>query len=476
MKKISKITVAVLACLTISSSGAGGIGGVLDGMFANVTAPNVVSNQFRGSISGGGVYVRAPISSIQVFAIDPPRLSIGCGGIDLYLGAFSFITAEKLTQFIRNIAQNAAPLAFKMALDSVFPQLGAVLTEFRHMAQVMNDSQRNSCDIAHGLLDGSNLNAGEVMGRLTKSVTSGLAVANSWVTDFSDAMSKAVAKPSEIIKKAENTTNADSSPALMKLGNVTWNVLNKRKDIRLLNSVTDDPTMSQQILMTLIGTELNKSGPTDADPPVSMAVPAARLRLSDLFNPTLSANGVKEVPVWSCGEDVLKCAVLTASSFRTNGVDGFIRSKMYGTETAQEAQAGSIVYKMVNCKSGSCGMNSSQLAFLNALSKVPAVGMMMHAQGTPAIIGMIAPELISAMVTEVSILYGRAVLDIAVTTYSNTDLPQPADFNQTIRFMMEDLRVEEQATKGNLARLNTMATYIDTATRAMGSTLRYRPY
>ena len=475
MKLLSKITVAVLACVTISSSGASGIGGVLDGMFANVTAPNVVSNQFRGSISGGGVYVRAPISNIQLFSIDPPRLSIGCGGIDLYLGAFSFITAEKLTQFIRNIAQNAAPLAFKMALDASFPQLGGALAEFRQMAQRMNDSQRNSCDIAHGMLDGTK-DAGEVMGRLTTSVTAGLGVVKSWATDFSDAMNKATSAPSEITRKAQNSTNADNSPVLMKLGNVTWNVLNARKDLSLLNSVTDDPTMSQQILMTLIGTDLNHAGAADSDPPVSVPVPPTRLRLSDLFNPTIAASGFKEIPVWSCGNDVLKCPALTAGSFKTNGVDGFIRKKMYGNETAQEAQSGSIVYKMVNCKSGSCGMNSSQLSFLNALSKVPAVGMMMHAQGTPAIIGMIAPELISAMVTEVSILYGRSVLDIAITTYSNTDLPQPADFNQTIRFMMEDLRIAEQATKGNLARLNTMATYIDTATRAMGSTLRYRPH
>ena len=68
------------------SANAGGIEGALNGMFVNVTAPDVVSNQLSGGISGGGVYVRTPVSSIQLFTVDPPRFSIGCGGIDAYLG------------------------------------------------------------------------------------------------------------------------------------------------------------------------------------------------------------------------------------------------------------------------------------------------------------------------------------------------------------------------------------------------------
>ena len=91
MKALHKLTVTAVAAMAISSASAAGLSGVLDGMFTNVTAPDVVSNQFRGTISGGGVYVRAPISNLQVMSLDPPRLSIGCGGIDLYLGSFSFI-------------------------------------------------------------------------------------------------------------------------------------------------------------------------------------------------------------------------------------------------------------------------------------------------------------------------------------------------------------------------------------------------
>ena len=60
MKNLHKLTVTAVAAMAMSSASAAGLSGVLDGMFTNVTAPDVVSNQFRGTISGGGVYVRAP--------------------------------------------------------------------------------------------------------------------------------------------------------------------------------------------------------------------------------------------------------------------------------------------------------------------------------------------------------------------------------------------------------------------------------
>ena len=474
MNNVHKFTAAALAAMTITSAGAAGLSSVLDGMFANVTAPDVVSNQFRGTISGGGVYVRAPISNIQVMSIDPPRLSVGCGGIDLYLGSFSFITAEKLTQFIRNTAQNAAPLAFKMALDATFPQLGGVLDKFQHMAQMMNDSQRNSCQLAHGIMDGAK-NPEDVMNNLTSMVSDGVKTVKGWSTDFTEAFTATQTKPSEGIKQTRQLKNVDGTQTISQVGNITWNALNARKSAGFVYALTDDPVMAQQLMLTLIGTEVRKEGSSDTEQPKAPSFEGRRVRLKDLFSPPPNPNGVKAVPIWSCGSDVLDCMNPTASSFATTGVEGFVRNKMYGSETATTPLPGSIIYKMTTCTSGACGLDSFQLAFLNSVAKIPAVGMMMRAQGTPAIITMIAPELVDAMVDEISVLYGRSVLDVAVTTFANGNLPKPDGFNDTIRYMMDDLREAERATKGNLVRLNAMASYIDAAIRANGAVLRYRP-
>lgn len=476
MKALHKLTIAALAAITVSTAGAGGISGVLDGMFANVTAPNVTSNQFRGSISGGGIYVRAPISNIQLVSLDPPRYSIGCGGIDLYLGSFSFITADKLTQFIRNVAQNAAPLAFKMAIEAVFPQLGGVLTEFQKIAQQMNDMQRNSCQMAKGIL--SDVKNGVDLGKqLVDTYDQGLAVVQGWAKDTTDAIAKMTTAPSENIRKAAATKGPDGiTPAIPKIGNVTWNALNVRSNTGIVFSITDDPVMSQQVLLSIIGTEINSPGPSDADEPLNKPLISSKLRLRDIFNPKTGPTGAKEVPIWNCGSDKANCWAPTAGVFATTGIDGFVRKYMYGNENAVDAQPDSIVYKMTHCTSGKCGMNSGQLAFLNAIGKIPAIGMMMHAQSTPSVIEKIAPELMAAMVDEISILYAHSVIDIAITTYSNTELTPPADFNATLNSMREDLKTLEESTKQSLSNLNTMATFIDTAMRSYGSKLLYRPH
>jgi conjugative transfer pilus assembly protein TraH len=480
MKNIWKVTVASLTALAIGSTGAAGLSGVLDGMFANVTAPDVVSNQFRGTISGGGIYARSPISSIQVMSIDPPRLSLGCGGIDLYLGAFSFISAEKLTQFMRNIAQNAAPLAFKMALDASFPQLGGILREFQDMAQKMNDSMRNSCQMARGLLSGVE-NKEDLEKNLTGSVTAGLESVKGWASDFTDAYSRIQTSFSESAKKARETKNLDGTQVIPKFGNVTWNALNVQKNKGYQLSITDDAQVAQGLLMSLMGTELNKEGATyDADP-IHLSYASSKVRLKYLFRPVVGSTGIKEVPIWSCGLDVQDCLTPVLSTFKTTGIEGFVRSKMYGptlsdgTEPATP-QPGSIISNMTACTVDRCGMTTSQLNFLNAMGKIPAIGMMMRAQAVPSVISAIAPELVEAMVDEISIIYGRAVLDTAVTVYSNTGLPKPEDFSGTVRNMMDDIREVEMATKGNLVRLNQMALFIDSAIRANGAVLRYRPH
>lgn len=37
-----------------------------------------------------------------------PDINAGCGGIDAYLGSFSFINGEQLQRFVKQIMSNAA--------------------------------------------------------------------------------------------------------------------------------------------------------------------------------------------------------------------------------------------------------------------------------------------------------------------------------------------------------------------------------
>jgi conjugative transfer pilus assembly protein TraH len=476
--KRTALPIFAMAALCAPSIGqAANMDSVLDGMYTNITDGRHLDSQLRGSISGGSLYLRTPVQGIQPIAIDPPRFSAGCGGIDLYLGSFSFITAEKLTQFLRSVAQNAAPLAFKMAIDTTWPLLGGLLDKFQHMAQMMNDSQRNSCQLATGIMTDAKV-PGDLEATMMKVIGNTTAAAQGWADDFTNAFTKTQEKPSDNVRQAADIHKADpSKPKLQELGNTTWNAMSQRPSEFKWN-IDESPEISKQIIMSMLGTTIRTAGASDNAEPV-VKYYGQRIRLKDLVSPsdTTTKETALGVPSWACDETV-ECKIVSPSSIRTYGITGHVQNKMYGAPNVQQATGNSgIIGKLKTCSSATntCGLNSSELAFLNSLGKIPAVGLLMQAQKIPGVIDTIAPELVSQMVVEFAVLYGRNVVDIANTTYSNTSLAKPEGFDSTMSHMYQDLRSLELMQRENIARVNEIAKYIDSARRANGSVMSYRP-
>ena len=63
---------------------------------ANVTGPSAYQGQTAGYYSMGNVWTRFPQKSVQPFNLQMPKVSAGCGGIDLFTGSFSFINASEI--------------------------------------------------------------------------------------------------------------------------------------------------------------------------------------------------------------------------------------------------------------------------------------------------------------------------------------------------------------------------------------------
>ena len=76
------------------------LGGLYDGMSATSPA-GVWETQRRGVISGGGLRVRTPIVTESSLNIQTPTLDGGCGGIDMFAGSASFISADQLIALFR---------------------------------------------------------------------------------------------------------------------------------------------------------------------------------------------------------------------------------------------------------------------------------------------------------------------------------------------------------------------------------------
>jgi len=194
------------------------------GGFANTTPPSSYTGQTMNGYSAGGFYARTPVKTYQLMSMTPPSLNIGCGGIDLTAGAFSFINAAALTAMLKNIGTSIS-YAFMMAIQASMPQMSNLFTALNDLAQKVNSTQINTCNGSAGTF----LKSMEDIGTSAAGVkTAGAAVLSGGFPDFNGAWDK--------IK--DNSTERDKAKAAAELthpelkeyfnpGNVVWHALDK---------------------------------------------------------------------------------------------------------------------------------------------------------------------------------------------------------------------------------------------------------
>jgi len=83
----------------------------LDDWYNNVMTSSSGVNYFEGQKRGyatfGSFSLRLPTRTDYLFSIEKPYLRIGCGGIDLFMGSFSFLNVDYLVQKIQRMMQVA---------------------------------------------------------------------------------------------------------------------------------------------------------------------------------------------------------------------------------------------------------------------------------------------------------------------------------------------------------------------------------
>lgn len=488
MRVFVNIVILYVLITPFKSSNAGSLDGVLDGMFANVTAPQFSKDQYRGTLSFGSAYVRSPISSLQVASFDPPRVSVGCGGIDLYGGSFSFITADMLSQFIRNIAQNAAPLAFKLALDAVSPNLGAALNKWQDMAQKMNLAQKNSCEITQGVFDAGKIGGLQgVVDNLNNLKTGALATAEGWGNDFTEGLRIAV----NMQDPTTPTPNKSFKNVIEKnpdVGNVVWNALLLREygfddktqinPIPNVSGIADNSQLSKELIISLVGTTITTEimGPAYPDQRISTArqsagnIPVTKFILveptihsiNELLNPKIdskstSTTNTYSVSVLKCdGADATKtCLNMKPTKLDTPGVRGYVIKMMLGNErydVEQDADPSSIIGQLT-CQTATCsGISLAQQNFLNSLGRIPAVALTMIASRNGGKnLNLVKSFIIKAMTRQVSMSYIKLVQATLSSAYSNNSIPKPPTYDDVVKDLKQALATLESEDKSFIA-------------------------
>lgn len=155
-----KTILAGVLALVCSSSASAGVDSDLNNYFnklgfeGNATGAAAWQGQAAGYVTGGNLFLRNQVKQIQVMSFTPPSLTAGCGGIDAYLGAFSFINSDQLQQFVKNLMANAQGYFFDLALQTVAPELKDAKDYLQKLATDLNSTNISSCQAAQGIIGG----------------------------------------------------------------------------------------------------------------------------------------------------------------------------------------------------------------------------------------------------------------------------------------------------------------------------------
>ncbi|MEM4134369.1 MAG: conjugal transfer protein TraH [Candidatus Micrarchaeia archaeon] len=114
------------------------------------SGPDYHKGQQRGYFSAGSFSVRLPTSTDHLITISKPRLNVGCGGIDLFLGGIGFLNFEYLVQKLQRLIQAAPYVAFQLAIKTITEKLGNILEAAEAIINALNQLQFNECQILEG--------------------------------------------------------------------------------------------------------------------------------------------------------------------------------------------------------------------------------------------------------------------------------------------------------------------------------------
>ena len=219
------------------------------GAAANVSGPTAYEGQSAGYYSMGNVFVRFPQRNMNIANVQLPSLRAGCGGIDIFTGSFSFISAAELVALLKAIANNALGFAFKLAIDTLCPECGKVMAELQTYAQQLNNYTMNSCEVAQGIVGG----LWPRSERASQTICQSIGTKEGIFSDWARARQRCADEAPSVSQSAKgNPEYDDVNYGLPR--NFTWTILRKSPFFAPGGSFTPQTRELAEYVMTLVGT------------------------------------------------------------------------------------------------------------------------------------------------------------------------------------------------------------------------------
>lgn len=145
-----RITALILFLLVFSDVKADTMSDFVNDIVNNIqtVGNNAFEAQKRGYFVGGSVRYSVPNPTIQPLSFSPPRISAGCGGVDISLGSFSYLKFDDLVQKLQAVLQVAPALAFQLVLSNLCERCQAILSALESISDIVNSLNMDACTLA----------------------------------------------------------------------------------------------------------------------------------------------------------------------------------------------------------------------------------------------------------------------------------------------------------------------------------------
>ncbi|WP_231365010.1 conjugal transfer protein TraH [Thioalkalivibrio sp. ALgr3] len=257
MAKLKPLAGAVILATGVAGfSNAAALDGAMDQFLDSYTVndPGFYQSESAGFVNFGQLTARTGTRYYQPIQIQAPRAEFGCGGIDAFLGGFSFINMDQIVQMARQVGSQAVSTAFYLALDSLSPQLGALMKQMQDWANKANQFNMDSCQTAVDINRGA-LGAMGMQDSVCQRFQSGESMASDEFASRFECGSEKQWDWSLMNPLSDDGQPQDDGDAVKQAlrGNIVWQALKNAR-------VSDDEIL--ELVMSLVGTVVWPEGAT----------------------------------------------------------------------------------------------------------------------------------------------------------------------------------------------------------------------
>jgi len=150
--KITLIFLSIILATAILSAQASA--GWVDDWFTQSTysGPGAFEGQKRGYYTAGNLSAKFPHSNDFPVTASLPKFKAGCGGIDMFMGGFSFMNMEYLGDKFQRIMTAAPTFAFDIALRALSEQFADEVSKLENAINALNKLQLDDCKAAKAVV------------------------------------------------------------------------------------------------------------------------------------------------------------------------------------------------------------------------------------------------------------------------------------------------------------------------------------